>query len=197
MRDSVFAALHDEQWVGHRVRASTHRIVQRGESRSEVLELGCAYSLGTIQCYRPGTGEHLVVFDDPLLQPQWVVCQKSTVDVLFEAGEAGQTDGAHAMRDRSRPRLPPGVAEGDYSAQCECVLCDGALVAGSFKECEECGMKCHSYCAGEEASSKGPAAGSSAQQWGASAAVPWTCWNCVGEYSIILPQNSGPKLIVV
>ena len=46
--------------------------------------MGSAYSIGTVGHYCQGIGEHLVLFDEDALQPQWVVCQKSTVDVLLD-----------------------------------------------------------------------------------------------------------------
>lgn len=203
MQDAIFGALHGDQWVGHRVRAATHRIVQRGENRSQVLEQGSAYSVGTIRRFRPSTGEHLVVFDDALLQPQWVECRKSTIDVLLGANAArADADPSLAARPSSStnavasgssdvvtcvPCGAPGSHSSghdgaDYTHQKDCVLCACSLEVGTVKQCEGCRMKCHTYCAAEE-TGKAPTAAnsSSAHHWGTSSVVPWKCWNCVGE----------------
>jgi len=191
IRDYVFTALSGEQWVGHRVRASTHRIVQLGESRSVVLEQGSAYSAGRVALFQPGSGEHLVIFDDPLLQPQWVVCQKSCIDVLLGADEAGHAEstssgsgssgGSDAISTTSEPvphLHPLGDKAVDYSHQCACALCQGELAHGSYKRCEKCDLKCHTYCIPEEAVVDAAAA---TQQWAAASNLPWTCWNCIGN----------------
>lgn len=192
IRDYVFTALSGEQWVGHRVRASTHRIVQLGESRSVVLEQGSAYSAGRVALYQPGSGEHFVIFDDPLLQPQWVVCQKSCIDVLLGADEAGHTehtsggssaDGAAAKPEPVPHLHPAGDKDVDYSSQCACALCQGELVRDSYKRCEKCDLKCHTYCIPEEAVVDAAAA---TKQWAAASNLPWTCWNCIG--TIVLLQ---------
>lgn len=62
---------------------STHRIVQQHEVLKDVAEQGSAYSVGTITQFCSSSGEHYVVFDDCRLQPQWIILQKSTADVLF------------------------------------------------------------------------------------------------------------------
>lgn len=188
IRESVFSALSGEQWVGYRVRASTHRILQPGERRVDARDAGgSAYSTGTVKCYRPSSGEHLVVFDDHMLQPQWVVCQKSQIDVLLgEEGAKPSSEGAVAAE--------PGIAAActfhltvckgqavDYSVQCNCVLCDNALVQGTFRRCTKCGLKCHSYCLIEDTAAPG-AESAVPQYWPVSTALPWTCWNCVGEF---------------
>lgn len=181
--------LSGEQWVGYRVRASTHRILQPGERRHDARETGgSAYSTGTIRCYRPSSNEHLVVFDDPLLQPQWVVCQKSSIDVLLgEEGAKVTADGTEApMEDiAASSEFPLTVSKGqmvDYTEQCSCVLCTGALVQGTFRRCTKCGLKCHSYCISEDTPTAAVAESSSSvsHYWPASTALPWTCWNCVG-----------------
>ena len=205
IRDSIFNVLSGEQWVGSRVRASTHRIVQLGECRSEVLEQGSAYSAGVVRLFQPASGEHLVVFDDPLLQPQWVVCQKSCIDVLLGADETAHTTvtgGNGRNTDGSSSSNSGGeVGDGgctapstehwphrhsnqpdsvDYSKQCACVLCEGELVRGSYKSCEKCALKCHTYCIPDDSNSDA----SRPQLWATSSNVPWTCWNCQGIPSI-------------
>ena len=188
--------------MGYRVRAATHRIVQRGESRSEVLQQGSAYSVGTVRCFCPGAGKHLVVFDDALLQPQWVQCNKSTIDVLFGSDEASAPSGGNGNSDAVTPYLcagPPSLESiahntnsdstsnmrPSYAKQCDCVLCVRPLTPGSFKQCEDCGLKCHTYCATEEAALTAPnpsnnsnSGSSSNRQWNHSTSVPWKCWNC-------------------
>jgi hypothetical protein len=192
MQEAIFGVLQGEQWVGYRVRAATHRIVQRGESRSEVLEQGSAYSVGTVRCYRPSTGEHLVVFDDPLLQPQWLECKKSTIDVLFSCSEANAAPGAGATASGSSSNAmicaPCGdKADTNYSHQTDCVLCDVPLNPGTFKQCETCGMKCHTYCTGEDfGKTVAGTSSASAQHWATSTVVPWKCWNCIGEPDFLL-----------
>lgn len=184
----MFSALSGEQWVGYRVRASTHRILQPGERRHDSRDAGgSAYSTGTVKCYRPSSGEHLVVFDDPMLQPQWVVCQKSSIDVLLgEEGAKPTSEGAAGTGGTGTVAtsvFPLTVCKGqsvDYSEQCNCVLCDSALAQGTFRRCTKCGMKCHSYCLSEDATAPG-AESSVPSYWPASTALPWTCWNCVGE----------------
>ena len=216
MQDSVFSALYGEQWVGYRVRTATHRIVQRGESRSEVLECGSVYSIGTIRSYCPGSGEHFVVFDDVLLQPQWITCQKSTVDVLFGVDETTPIVGNTSNTDEIAPIVGntsntdeiatvvgntssnntqciwspthPMCGNGGYLDSIHvngCLMCQRELAPGSYKRCERCGVKCHTYCAAEETSSGSKADGVGNQAWSASSAVPWTCWNCVGKFSHI------------
>ena len=191
----MFSALSGEQWVGHRVRASTHRIVQRGESRTEVLEQGSAYSAGKVVLFQPSSGEHFVVFDDPLLQPQWVVCQKSAIDVLLGEDEAApvaseESADSNGVADkavvpvRKWPHLHSNNSTNsadcvDYSEQCACVLCQGELVRGDHKRCEKCGLRCHTYCLPEEPDAV-------AQAWATSSNLPWTCWNCVGKCQFIL-----------
>ena len=238
VRDSIFSGLSAEQWLGHRVRAATRRIMQAGESASEVLEQGNAvsvYSTGTVRLYRPSTGEHLVVFDEPLLQPVWLVCQKSTIDVLLGAEETAPTTSSSAAAgecstalqdsannnnssssssggngnssnrtqvDSEEQMIIPGSDITDFSHQCACTLCKGALPALhkgrelGVKRCTKCDMKCHSYCVSDDSafsvsvsnntsSSSSSTSGTSTaaqQNWANSSALPWTCWNCVGEY---------------
>lgn len=61
MRKSSYSILKGIEWEGLRVRTSTHRLLQAGESLADVVTGKC---VGTIAWYAPGIEQYFVVFDD-------------------------------------------------------------------------------------------------------------------------------------
>ncbi|KAJ1413177.1 hypothetical protein B484DRAFT_402104 [Ochromonadaceae sp. CCMP2298] len=152
----VFGALSGEQWVGMRVRASTHRLVQAGESRETVLGQGSAYSVGTVARYRPSSGMHLVVFDTEALQPQWVLCQRGSVEILLGADAGGD--------ESSLPPATRRLMEGARVKSADmCALCHSRLDSLA-QTCSQCSVSAHRYCIDEEGGVSGP--------------DNWVCWDC-------------------
>lgn len=84
---SCFKALKGEQWVGLRVRAKTNRKVSITASEINTVAAASVWCLGTVTKYCPKSATYLVVFDEPCLQPQWVMMQKGIVDVIVQIDE--------------------------------------------------------------------------------------------------------------
>jgi hypothetical protein len=102
IRDQAYSSLSGSQWLGLRVRASACRVSSLSEihrsdsycysssasSSSSSSAAATSYSIGTIRQHRPSSGMHLVVFDDPQLQAQWVKCQKSSIELILDTDSA-------------------------------------------------------------------------------------------------------------
>lgn len=184
VRDNVYNALIGEQWIGLRVRASTHSVFSEGAdlASSSSSSDGKHYSnrrhhtnggggataeamcTGTVIHYCGVSNQHFIVFDDEGLQPQWVTAQKGVVDVLIGPGET----------------LPPSAASEialrTLKAEGDCALCglsvlneDGTLQSSDVKHCRCCSLVCHGYCT--------PLFTSYALE----NEPHWTCWNCNGK----------------
>lgn len=181
VRDNAYNALIGEQWIGLRVRASTHSIFgeagdlasssssndgrhysyRRAASHVEsTVGATKAMCTGTVVQYCGLTDQHFVVFDDEGLQPQWVVAEKGVMDILIGPDEAlpASPAGELALRPEKGPR--------------DCVLCglamlseNGTPLTSDFKSCSCCSLICHTYCAPSLILEPEDQAG-------------WVCWNC-------------------
>ena len=94
IRKNLFTRLVGAEWVGVRVRASTHRIItpedlQEDYRMVEPLMVRC---IGKIVSYNASADQHLVVFDEPLLQPQWVRTRPENIDVLLGPESSGYNE---------------------------------------------------------------------------------------------------------
>ena len=193
IRDNVYSALLGDDWIGIRVRSSSHRAVD-GTGRE--LQ-GVFASVGTIVAYCPSTFEHLVVFDEEHLQPRWLVCQKSTVEVLLGAERADMqscsTDSVPSIESSAVTRFQRSVVDSKDSI---CFLCKGCdvhsiknKVHGSLKQCFKCNLRSHSYCIPNltySPSSSTPIyqhnSNNPAVDLHSSQSQMWACWNCTGKH---------------
>lgn len=154
-------------------------------------ETGCytgpAYCVGTVKEYCPSLNSHFVVFDEPPLQPRWLVCQRNCVDILV--GQPG----------------PPGTAleervsdnDEDYNGPSNCSLCrrDAAAAAAAGAEtlsCVSCRKLCHSYCLPPLTFPDAAAVAKKERASSAQLASSWRCWDCIGEDGLV----STPLLVI-
>jgi hypothetical protein len=93
IRKNIFLTLQGDDWIGVRVRASTHRL-QYGNNNSQNRSLACEQvrCQGTIVSYCAGINKHFIVFDEPLLKPKWVTCTSSEIDVLIGPTEVAKSN---------------------------------------------------------------------------------------------------------
>lgn len=182
VRDGVYSILTGEQWIGLRVRASTHSVFADADSGGNSSAAGDvrygnrrqsnnpavphhpaqeAMCTGTVVQYCGVTNQHFIVFDDEGLQPQWVTAQKGVMDVLIGPGEWLPPSAASELALRS----PKG--------RTDCHLCGLSLLnedgspplAADVRHCDCCSLVCHTYCVPSFSLNQENPTG-------------WTCWNC-------------------
>jgi len=90
MSKRIFKVMIDNELLGLRVRALTQRLV-RPKDTDRSMTAFSAKCVGTITKYSPATEEHLVVFDEEVLQPQWLVSRNEEMDVTL-GSESDQTE---------------------------------------------------------------------------------------------------------
>jgi hypothetical protein len=161
----AFERLQGDKWIGMRVRTSTHRIK---DSESDAIPVS-AKCVGTIVNYCPNTDRHLVIFDQDLLQPQWIQMNtesngKRDVELLLAPDEVME-DASEAFH---RCQGPVGAHD--------CGLCGlgtsdqdrlPASQLTALHSCQSCNQHYHSYCYPEVDDT-----------------VPsfwryWCCWKCI------------------
>jgi hypothetical protein len=83
IRSAAPRRLQGEQWVGARVRASTHRIFSKLERSRMSGPPPCVYCSGTVLQHCPNLDKQLIVFGERL-QPLWTQCSSGDVELLLE-----------------------------------------------------------------------------------------------------------------
>lgn len=80
MSKRIFKVMIGNELLGLRVRALTHRLVRSNDNDRATFSAKC---VGTIANYSQATEEHLVIFDEEMLQPQWLVSRNEEMDVTL------------------------------------------------------------------------------------------------------------------
>ena len=143
---------------------------------------GSAFCVGTVSQYCPSIDQHLVLFDELVLQPQWVSCNRSTVDLL-----AGYPASAAVLPPPRPKTLIFEEGEESIRANSICMVCELRLDADQLS-CSTCARNCHRRCLpplkfpAPVAPSMTPTVGrKKTNALRASALTTWTCWSCVGN----------------
>ena len=169
IRKSLFTSLVGPEWVGVRVRASTHRIITPEELQEDfgMVETAMVRCTGKIVKYNASTDQHLVIFDEYLLQPQWVRARPENIDVLLgpESSEYNEPLRISSMTDLHMGR---DVLSSSSSIQATdvhpiprsalCLVCGTAVCVNASApndesafhspslKCRDCSRFCHEKC---------------------------------------------------
>ena len=100
MTKRIFKVMIGNELLGLRVRALTHRLVRSNDNSGAPFSAKC---VGTIATYSQATEEHLVIFDEDLLQPQWLVSRNEEMDVTL----GRESDQQHAWERYQESILDP------------------------------------------------------------------------------------------
>ena len=172
IRKNLFTSLVGSEWVGVRVRASTHRIITPEELQEDdfgMVEPVMVRCIGKIVSYNASADQHLVVFDESLLQPQWVRARPESIDVLLGPESSGYNEpvriasliclhtdpealssssSLHAADAHPMPLSAPCLVCGTAVNACapnDESSCSAAVDSPSLK-CRDCSRFCHEKC---------------------------------------------------
>lgn len=167
LKEYIFEILSGRQWLGIRVRAVTHRINLTYQSIT-------AYSVGTIADYCPSLDKHLVLFDEEYLQPQWLRCERKTVELepdnSLKGGNPPELE--EQIFEFSNPLAKVRAAAALIDSCFPCKYCGLEVANKLLMRCSGCSSCCHSYCMPPITYPTEPKTGKS----------QWLCPNCVACY---------------
>lgn len=186
IRKSATTSVKGDDLIGVRVLASSHRLFDKDDTIVAIKYSGgyCKFS-GTIAHYCPANELHFVVFDEEFVQPQWISCRNSDVEIIFPTSADAHVETSKTMSLALNGSISRGVTDVVAGTSCNCMVCgrDDSDAVGSknndnnkLYKCVDCYQQYHRYCFPSECASIYVTSHHTKNQL-------WNkCWKCVKCY---------------
>jgi hypothetical protein len=186
IRKSATTSVKGDDLIGVRVFASSHRLFDKDDTIVAIKYSGgyCKFS-GTIAHYCPANELHFVVFDEEFVQPQWISCRNSDVEIIFPTSADAHVETSKTMSLALNGSISRGVTDVVAGSSCNCMVCgrDDSDAVGSknndnnkLYKCVDCYQQYHRYCFPSECASIYVTSHHTKNQL-------WNkCWKCVKCY---------------
>lgn len=156
VRKTAMNSVKGEDLIGVRVRASSHRLFDKDDTIEGIkYSGGYGKCVGTIAHYCPANELHFVVFDEESVQPQWISCRNSDVEIILPTNADTHITTSKTMSLALRSNISRGVTEVTIEPNNSCMVCgrDDCDAIGpknndhnKLYKCVDCHHQYHRFC---------------------------------------------------